>query len=85
LVEGPSAFADMDKEMPNVKVHDQDFFSTVSSKLDVDREGYTYKWVDTLSYNYKGVTGPKFAQTNYYIKPGMMPDFLKEIRSSICY
>jgi len=83
LIEGPFAYADMDKEMPSAKVRSQNFFSTVSPKLEVDKEGYTYRWIDTLSYNYKDVQATKYAQTNYNVKPGKMADLLKEIRRAV--
>jgi hypothetical protein len=83
VIEGPFAYADMDKEMPNAKVRSQDFYSAVSPKLDMDKEGYTYRWIDTLSYNYKDVQATKYIQTNYNLKPGKMPDFLKEVRRAI--
>jgi hypothetical protein len=83
MLEGPFTYADMDKELPNEKVHSQDFFTTISPKLDMDKEGYTYKWIDTLSYNYKDMHALKYMQTNYNIKPGKLPEFLKEVRRAV--
>jgi hypothetical protein len=83
LVEGPFTYADMDVEKANAKIHDNDFFTTVSAKLQMDKEGYTYRWIDTLSYNYKDVKATKLMQTNYNVKPGKLQDFLKEFRRSI--
>ena len=82
MIDGPFAYADLDKEMANEKVHGQDYLGTVSPKLDVDKEGYIYRWVDTLSYNFTGVTASKFVQTNYFVKQGKMADFMKEFKRS---
>ena len=83
LVDGPIGFADMDKETPDSKTHDLDIYSTISPKIAVEKMGNTYRWVDTLSHNYSEVTASKYMQTNYYVKPGMMPDFMKEMRRSV--
>lgn len=83
LVEGPIGFADMDMETPDSKAHDLDISSTISAKIAVEKLGNTYRWLDTLSYNYKDVTAPKYIQTNYYVKPGKMPEFMNEVRRSV--
>ncbi|MDB5192400.1 MAG: hypothetical protein JWQ96_1963 [Segetibacter sp.] len=82
LVEGPFAFADMDKEKANAKVHDADILSTISNKLAVDMQGYTFRHLDTLSYN-KGPQADKYVQTNYHIKPGKLQDFLRETKRGV--
>ena len=83
LVEGPIGFADMDTESPNEKTHDLDIYTTISPKIAMEKLGSTYRWIDTLSRNYNDVTGSKFMQTNYYVKPGMMTEFMKEIRRGV--
>lgn len=82
LVEGPLDYADMDVEMPNSKAHDQDFASTVSSKLAMDKEGYMYKYIDTLSSTADPIVD-KGIQTTYHIKPDKMQEFLREVRRTI--
>jgi hypothetical protein len=83
LVDGPIGFADMDVEAPDSKAHDLDISSTISPKIAVEKLGSTYRWVDTLSHNYNGLTATKYTQTNYYVKPGKMPEFMKEIRRGV--
>jgi len=83
LVEGPIGFADLDIEMPEEKTHNLDIYSTISPKIALEKLGNTYRWVDTLSHNYSDLTATKFMQTNYYVKPGMMPEFMKEIRRGV--
>lgn len=83
LAEGPLGYADMDIDMPDAKAHDLDISSGISPKIAVEKFGNTYRWLDTLSYNYKDVTASKYIQTNYYVKPGKMPEFMKEVRRGV--
>ncbi|WP_411274425.1 hypothetical protein [Daejeonella sp.] len=83
LVEGPIGFADMDMESPDEKTHNLDIYTTISPKIAMEKLGNTYRWIDTLSRNYSDLTASKFMQTNYYVKPGMMPDLMKEIRRGV--
>ncbi|MHB1179850.1 MAG: hypothetical protein ACYCZO_16160 [Daejeonella sp.] len=83
LAQGPLGYADMDIDMPDAKAHDLDISSSISPKIAVEKLGNTYRWLDTLSYNYKDVTASKYIQTNYYVKPGKMPEFMNEVRRSV--
>ena len=83
LAEGPLGYADMDIDMPDAKAHDLDISSGISPKVATEKFGNTYRWLDTLSYNYSDVTASKYIQTNYHVKPGRMPEFMKEIRRSV--
>lgn len=82
LVEGPMGYADLDVDMPNTKAHDMDFESTVASKLAWEKEGYTYKFIDSLSGTSDFITD-KGIQTTYHIKPDKLEAFLKEVRRSV--
>jgi hypothetical protein len=82
VVEGPVAYADFDVERSDDKAHSAQFTATVLPTLDSDREGYTYRWIDTLSYNFSEGPSPKMHQTVYYVKQGKMPELMKELRRS---
>ena len=82
LVEGPIGYADMDVEMPNSKAHDMDFQSTIASKLAWEKEGYTYRYIDSLSSTGDPITD-KGLQSIYHIKPDKLQAFLKETRRSV--
>lgn len=83
FVDGPFDYAQMDKEMTNAKAHDNDYGMSVSNKLEMEKGGYMFRWIDTLSYNYSGVTADKFVQSNYMIKPGKLTEFLKEAKRNV--
>jgi hypothetical protein len=82
LMEGPTSFADMDKEKANSKAHGADFDDNVTPTLEKISGSNTYRWIDTLSYNGKSNTD-KFVTTVYHVKSGMAPDLTAEIKRSI--
>ncbi|MDB5192219.1 MAG: hypothetical protein JWQ96_1782 [Segetibacter sp.] len=83
LIDGPFDYAEIDKELPNVKAHDNDYGMSVSNKLAMEKGGYMFRWLDTLSYNYKDISADKYLQNNYMVKQGKLADFLKELRRSV--
>jgi hypothetical protein len=79
LVDGPSAYADMDKERADMAAHDMDYETTCAAKLEMEGGNNTYRWVDTLSY--KGdVLAEKYMVTVTHVKNGKMPDYMTEMR-----
>jgi hypothetical protein len=79
LVDGPSSFADMDKERADMAVHDKDYETTCASKVEMDGGNMIYRWVDTLSY--KGdVQADKYIVTVTHVKNGKMADYMTEMR-----
>lgn len=82
LTQGPTSFADMDKERANNKAHDLDYDNNVPPALEKSSGDYTYRWADTLSYNGKMNTD-KFITTVYHLKAGKGPDLTAEIKRSI--
>jgi len=82
LVDGPSSYADMDVERKDSKAHDLDFETTVAPKIDVQSGSYTYRYVDTLSYN-GNVEADKYSYTVYNLKLGKMSDLVAEMKRSM--
>jgi len=79
LVDGPSSFADMDKERADMAAHDKDYETNCASKVEMDGGNMVYRWVDTLSY--KGdVQADKYIVTITHVKNGKMPDYMTEMR-----
>jgi hypothetical protein len=79
LVDGPSTFADMDKERADMAAHDMDYETTCASKLEMIGGSNTYRWVDTLSY--KGdIQADKYIVTVTHVKNGRMNDYMSEMR-----
>ena len=82
MVEGPSSFADMDKDNPQSAAHDLDYNTMVASNTDSEMGHYMYRVVDSLNYNGDVNTG-KYVYTIYNLKAGKMPDMIAEIMRSV--
>ncbi|HUS03643.1 MAG TPA: hypothetical protein VMY77_18010 [Chitinophagaceae bacterium] len=82
LVSGPTSYADMDKEKANSAVHDADYDNTIIPFVEKNSGSYTYRWVDTLSYN-GTVKAEKYVTTVYNLKQGKGPDLVAEIKRAI--
>lgn len=82
LIQGPTSFADMDKENPTSKEHNTDFETGVVPSLEKISGNNIYRWVDTLSYN-GSVPAEKFINTVYHIKDGKQGDFITEVKRAI--
>lgn len=82
LLQGPSSFADIDKERANAKAHGLDYDNNVTPALEKIGGSYTYRWADTLSYNGK-VAADKYLETVYHLKSGKAGDLTAEIKRAI--
>jgi hypothetical protein len=82
LVDGPSSFADMDKENPKRVAHDLDYNTNVAPKLASESGSYVYRWVDTLSYH-GDVKADKYSTTVYNVKLNKMPELIAELKRSM--
>ena len=67
IVEGPIAYADMDKEKANAKEHGLDLEKSFFPMLEDERINGTYRWDDTASFNGK-VKADKFLVTVTHLK-----------------
>lgn len=82
LVHGPTSFADMDKERATDVAHNADYDNTIIPFVEKNSGSYTYRWVDTLSYN-GNVKAEKYVTTVYNLKQGKGTDMVDEIKRSI--
>ena len=82
LVHGPTSFADMDKERATDVAHNADYDNTIVPFVEKNSGSYTYRWVDTLSYN-GNVKAEKYLTTVYNLKQGKAADLIAEIKRAI--
>lgn len=82
LVHGPSSFADLDKEGPTDVAHNLDYDNNVTSSIDKSSGSYTYRHVDSLSYN-GNVVADKYLTNVFNVKMGKMPDLVAETKRAI--
>ena len=82
LFEGPISFADMDNAKPNAEAHGLDYENMVSPTTEKVSGVYTYRWVDTLSYN-GSMNADKFITTVYRLKPGKLGDLTAETKRAL--
>ena len=82
LVHGPTSFADMDKERATDVAHNADYDNTIVPFVEKNSGSYTYRWVDTLSYN-GNVKADKYITTVYNLKQGKSADLTAEIKRAI--
>ena len=82
LVSGPTSYADMDKERPTDAAHDADYANTIIPFVEKNSGAYTYRWVDTLSYN-GNVKAEKYVTTVYNLKQGKSADLVAEIKRAL--
>ncbi len=78
IVEGPFAYADMDKEKSNAKEHRLDLEKTIL-KLEDNSMNATYRWDDTASFNGK-VKADKFLVTVTHVKYAQIQETIREGR-----
>ena len=78
LVDGPSSFADMDKEGGNKTEHDKDFDNSVAPTIESQSGSFIYRFVDSLSYNM--IQAAKSTATVYNLKLGKMPELVAEVK-----
>jgi len=79
IIEGPYAYADMDKEKSNAKEHGLDLEKNISPKQELGMMNFTYRLVDTLSRN-GDVKADKFLVTITTVKDGKLGEYLAELR-----
>ena len=83
IIEGPFAYADMDKDKPNAKEHSLDVDKNLSVKLEPGGMNFTLRWADTLSYNSNAIANSdKVLITRTHVKDGKMAGYLAEVRRS---
>lgn len=81
IVEGPFAYADMDKEKAKAKEHGLDLEKTFFPMLENNSMNGTYRWDDTASFNGK-VKADKFLVTVTHVKYGQINETIRESRRS---
>ena len=82
IVEGPFAYADMDKEKPNAKEHGLDLEKNFTPKLEPGSSNAIYRWADTLSYH-GDAKADKFLLTVTAVKDGKLGEVLTEFRRNV--
>jgi hypothetical protein len=82
LIDGPSAWADMDKEKTATAAHDADWEKSIAPKLESADGDYVYRHADTLSYQ-GDVSAEKSQVTIYNIKSGKFADFTAETKRGV--
>lgn len=78
IVEGPIAYADMDKVKANAKEHGLDLEKNII-KLEDNSMNATYRWDDTASFNGK-VKADKFLVTVTHVKYAQIQETTRESR-----
>ena len=79
IVEGPFAYADMDKTNQTAKEHGADLDKNFTPKVETDNENFICAYRDTLSYNPQP-DAKKILVTVTVLKDGKQPEYVAEVR-----